>query len=223
MKLTAEGIAVIEGDTYLSQEIIEKRRLDVARDFLEKFRQYIPAGGTVIDVGASLGDYTLTFSEMVGPDGLVWAFEPNPPTFECLEHNMRGRTNVQIYQKALGSLGELAATVIPDTNNIGASRLERDPDGQVGCWLLDSFQHDFERIDFLKIDAEGWEPLILDGAKETIMKFRPVILIEVNTWPLGKMDFTAEDVFSRLDALNYQFDRFDGPYGDVLCLPKERQ
>ena len=64
MKLTKEGVAIIEGDTYLSQDIINQGRLDVARDFLEQFRQYIPVGGIVVDVGACLGDYTATFAEM---------------------------------------------------------------------------------------------------------------------------------------------------------------
>lgn len=221
MKLTNEGIAVIEGDTYLSNDIIVQKRLDVAKDFLEQFRQYIPAGGVVVDVGASLGDYTATFSEMVGPDGKVIAFEPNPPTFECLEHNTIGLANVAIFSVGLGALAA-RVKVILDTNNIGASRLEYDSDGEVAMQTLDGCIRYVSRIDFLKIDAEGWEPLILDGAAKTIEAYRPVMLIEVNTWPLGKLGFTAEDVFSRLDALNYIFDRFDGPYGDILCLPKER-
>lgn len=220
MKLTAEGIAVVEGDNYLSNDIIVQKRLDVAKDFLEGFRKYIPAGGVVVDVGASLGDYTATFSQMVGEGGRVVALEPNPPTFECLEHNMWPYKNVLVYRLALGNAEHWSATVIPDDNNIGASRLEINVFGRVRVTTLDVSA--IEHLDFLKIDAEGWEPLILDGGKETINRFRPVMLIEVNTWPLGKMGFTAEDVFSRLDALNYQFDRFDGPYGDILCLPKER-
>jgi len=221
MKLTNEGFAVIEGDNYLSQEIIDKKRLDVAKDFLEQFRQYIPAGCLVLDVGASLGDYALTFSEMVGPEGMVVAYEPNPPVFECLKYNMRNNRNVDCFSFGIGGPENELVNVIPDTNNIGASRLERGANGEIRVMPLDCFTYNAP-INFLKIDAEGWEPLILDGGKYTILNYRPVILIEVNTWPLGKMGFTAEDVFSRLDALNYKFDRFDGPYGDVLCVPKER-
>lgn len=225
MKITNEGWAVIEGDNYLSQEIIDKKRLDVAKEFLEQFREYIPVGGTVIDIGASLGDYTATFSEMVGPEGKVFAFEPNPPTFECAKHNLQNYSNVQLFQVGLGAEYG-AADVIPDDNNVGASRLVHNSGGPVTVFPLDACILDpsklCPRVDFIKIDAEGWEPLILDGAGGYIRSYRPVILIEVNTWPLGKMGFTAEDVFSRLDKLNYKFDRFDGPYGDVLCVPKER-
>lgn len=224
MKLSAEGFAVIEGDTYLSQEIIDKKRLDVAADFLEQFRQYIPVGGVVMDVGASLGDYTATFSEMVGTRGEVDAFEPNPSTFKCLSHNMIPFRNVFLIDVGLGSAFDAKGTMVIDSNNIGASRIEPKADGDIILTSLDYFatMTRLRTIDFLKIDAEGWEPLILDGGRETINRFRPVMLIEVNTWPLGKMGFTAEDVFSRLDALNYSYPRFDGPYGDILCLPKER-
>ncbi len=228
MKLTKEGWAVIEGDTYLSNDIIVQKRLDVAKDFLEQFRQYIPEGGVVVDVGASLGDYTMTFLEMVGPSGMVIAFEPNPPVEEALRFNLRD-TDVRIFPIALGATDNTHGRVIVDTNNSGASRVEFDVTGAITIYSLDGCHLAFsptdqtkERLDFLKIDAEGWEPLILDGAMETINRFRPVMLIEVNTWPLGKMGFVAEDVFSRLDALNYNFPRFDGPYGDILCVPKER-
>jgi FkbM family methyltransferase len=224
MKLTAEGIAVIEGDNYLSNDIIVQKRLDVAKDFLEQFRPYIPVEGVVVDVGASLGDYTATFSDMVGPEGKVIAFEPHRQVFECLVWNMRLRENVWTYQVGLGESGSFEkCRVAVDTNNIGASRLERDPAGEVTIYPLDGCQlQNYGRLDFLKIDAEGWEPLILDGGSGLINTFRPAMLIEVNTWPLAKMNFTAEDIFSRLDALNYKFDRFDGPYADILCLPKER-
>ena len=105
MKLTAEGIAVIEGDTYLSADIITKGRLDVAHEELEKYRKFIPEGGVVVDVGACLGDYTLTFSQMAGERGRVHAFEPNPMVFECLQHNLytyMDRANVELYNCGLG-------------------------------------------------------------------------------------------------------------------------
>ena len=88
MKLTKEGIAVIEGDNYLSADIIAQGRLDVARESLLQYQQHIPVGGVVVDVGACLGDFTATFSEFVGSTGRVWAFEPNAPVFDCLMHNM---------------------------------------------------------------------------------------------------------------------------------------
>ncbi len=224
MKLTAEGIAVIEGDNYLSADIIAQKRLDVARDFLEQFRPYIPVGGVVVDVGACLGDYTATFSEMVGEDGFVFAFEPNPIAFQCLMHNMSKYPNVAYYPMALGEWPTVKARMQLDLNNIGASRLTWAEAADITdievARLDDIFTMLPAQLDFLKLDTEGWEPLVLDGAVETINRFRPAILLEVNTWMLAKMNFTPDAIWSRLDALNYQYERFDGPYGDILCLPR---
>lgn len=222
MKITKEGIAVIEGDNYLSNDIIQAGRLDVARDFLLQFKEYIPVGGVVADVGACLGDFTATFSEFVGPSGRVYAFEPNLPVVDCLYHNMRPYLywNVVIYSSALGARNGMA-DIITDHNNIGASRLV-DGNGPLHVWALDNTAGSWQRLDFMKLDTEGWEPHVLAGGKETIMRLRPVMLIEINPWMLGKQNFTPEDIYSRLDALEYSFPRFDGPHGDILCIPKER-
>lgn len=227
MKLTDKGFAIIEGDNYLSAEIEKQGRLDVQREFLMQYRQHIPEGGVVVDVGASLGDTAATFAEMVGvKNGFVFAFEPNPIAFEALELNMIRLMNVLTFPIALGNEDSFHAGVVLDRNNIGASRLSFTeladiPDVEVA--RLDQIMTMLpNRLDFIKIDAEGWEPLILDGAVETIRRFRPAMLIEVNDWPLGKMGFTRKDIYDRLDAYVYSWADFDGPYGDVLVVAKEK-
>lgn len=220
MKMTREGIAVIDGDEYLSADIERAGRLDVAAEYLEEFRRYIPVGAVVLDVGACLGDYTVTFAEMVGPGGIVVAVEPNPPVFECLKHNLKGYANVIVGDCALGAR-KGAATFDVDARNIGASRIIKDPIGPVAVMALDDIWNWERGLDFIKIDAEGCEPEILDGAVETIGKFRPVMLIEIDTRALGRQGYVPEDVFVRLDRLEYEFERFGGPHGNILCVPKE--
>ena len=219
MLLTKEGIAVIAGDNYLSADIIAQGRLDVARDYLLQFKPYIPEGGVVLDVGACLGDYTATFSEFVGPSGKVWAFEPNPEVFECLQHNMIGRyTNVTMFREALGERIRWGSMTV-DHNNVGASYLTGVV-SDIRVMPLDYYR--FKRIDFIKIDAEGYEPWVLDGARETLLRLTPVLLVEIDQRALGFQGFTPADVHARLDALGYDFPRFDGAHGDILCLPKEK-
>jgi FkbM family methyltransferase len=229
MKLTKEGIAVIEGDEYLSKDIETQGRLDVARDFLLQFKQYIPEGGTVIDVGACLGDYTVTFAEFVGPKGSVYAFEPNPIVWDCLVHNIMKMPNVYCFKWALGASDGIGVMNL-DLRNIGASWFSSSPvqaKGQVNISVDCIPVHRLDdwvgaKVDFIKLDAEGYEPWILDGGKATIIKYRPVMLIEIDTRALGFQGFKPEDVYMRLDALNYDFPRFEGPHGDILCVPKER-
>jgi FkbM family methyltransferase len=221
MKLTKEGLAVIEGDNYLSADIIAQGRLDVAREWLEQYHKYIPQGGVVVDVGACLGDMTATFSEFVGPKGWVHAFEPNPMVMDCLCYNVARRENVLLYDFALGaSKGQ--ANIIVDHNNIGASYLLRINSGTVEVRPLDDIARGWDRLDFIKIDAEGYEPLVLAGAKMTLRRLRPVLLVEIDQRALGFQRFKPSNVHEWLDELDYDFTRFDGAHGDILCVPKER-
>lgn len=214
MKLTKEGIAVIEGDNYLSADIEREGRLDVAREGLLQYKPYIHEGGVVLDIGACLGDYTATFSEFIGPSGWVHAFEPNPPVLDCLCHNMAGYKNVVIYDIALGECRRRTSIVL-DHNNIGASYLYGA--GGIRVEPLDDLN--FQQIDFIKIDAEGYEPLVLEGAQETLIRLKPILLVEIDTRALGFQGFNPDSVYRWLDKLGYKHDNFQGPHGDVLCVP----
>lgn len=235
MKITKEGIAIAEMDNCLSKDIETTGRLDVARDRLMELRPYIPEGSTVCDVGACLGDYTATFSEFVGPEGKVYAVEPNPPTLECLRYNMQRYPNVQVYGVGLGAQPG-RANIERDWHNLAASQLQVDSAGEVEIVTLDSISPDWPRLDFLKIDAEGFEPMLLDGAKATINRFRPVIYIEISGWMMGRLNtynegrdaeavyrnLSVEETYKRLEALEYSFTRSERDGVDVLCLPKGR-
>lgn len=234
MKLTAENIAIAEQDNCLSKDIEMAGRLDVRRDYLMLLQPYISPGSAVCDVGACLGDFTATFSEFVGPEGKVYAIEPNPPTLECLRYNMQRYPNVTVYGVGLGAKPG-RANVERDWHNLAASQLQIDSAGEVEIVTLDSLSREWPRLDFLKIDAEGFEPMVLDGAKETINLFRPVIFIEISGWMMGRLntynqdrsaeevyrDLTVEETYKRLEALNYNFQRSERDGVDILCFPKE--
>ena len=215
-------IAVIAGDM-LSQQVRDQRRLDVARETLMPLREYIPVDGVVIDVGAYIGDHTLTYSHFVGPNGRVYAIEPNPIALKCLRHNMRYRSNVVIMPIALGSRGAKADFIF-DSGDVSACRLTNDDEGSaVNVMTLDFQFQMLTRLDFLKIDAEGFEAMILSGARQTLLRLRPTIFIEINPYMLAKFGFEPDDVYRRLENLNYvQAGTYggDGNYTNVLMRPK---
>src|SRR5271165_4867406 len=72
-------------------------------------------GDSVMDIGASIGDYTKFLSEIVGPSGRVYSFEPNPPIFDFLSHNVRKLrlNNVELFNTALSDKKGSASIVIP--------------------------------------------------------------------------------------------------------------
>jgi FkbM family methyltransferase len=222
MKITSFGVAVVEGDTHLSKWIVEHGKLDIAEGFISLFRKYIPEGGTVADIGACLGDHTATYSKFVGDRGIVHAFEPNPIALECLLHNMKAYSNVVVHGEALGaSNGEVASV---SNDNLGMATIVAG--SGIKIKTLDSEASNWKRLDFVKIDAEGYELDILNGGSEAINRFRPVMLIEVNRTVLSKQGKSSDDVYRKLRQLGYTYKPCEPHLSlqmdmvDVLCLPK---
>ena len=149
-----------------------------------------PPGGTVMDVGANLGDWTLPMAKAVGPAGRVFAFEPIPFVAESVRKTLRinGFSNAAVVETALSdSQGEAPFSVIHDENealNIRCSGFGIDDLGgfqiTVSMTTLDAFAEaeKLERLDFIKVDVEGHESAVFKGAVNTLEKFRPAIVFE---------------------------------------------
>ena len=222
---TKEGVWVLKEDSHLSRWIEEHGRLDIADGEIAQFAKYIPKGGVVIDAGASLGDHTATYAKLVGPSGKVFAFEPNPGLFACLWRNMEEFRWVTPLNYALGSLN--TKVDFHREHNAGASYVSPgsgiDPDIMVDVTTLDSLDLPISRCDFIHLDAEGYEPFILDGAREFLRKFTPVMLIEVCHSHLQRQAMNESSLMLLLDSLHYRVEEIDGTPAseqrDILCLP----
>lgn len=225
MIVTEFGVAVIEGDTHISKWVCDSRSLRIAERMLAPFRRYVRRGTSIVDAGAMIGDHTLIYSEWThGPEAKVYAFEPNPDAFACLTYNMRAIRHVQCYQKALSNRNHCTSLNLDP--NAGASHLTGPSEtvGPVEAIKLDSLA--LPEISFMKIDVEGYEPYLLEGAQETIMKYRPVILSEVNHVALERAGTSAADLLNWLRRLKYTFRiiqkglTLDAPQCDILCMPE---
>lgn len=227
MKITDFGVAVVEHDTHLSKWVVEHGRLDIQDTFCRLFIEYIPTHGVVVDVGACIGDHTLSYSKMVGASGVVHAFEPNPVAFECLARNMIPYRNVVCYRLALGSKEGRAVIANPSELNIGANiiAVTEQSDAPIKVVTLDHVAKDWKLLDFIKIDAEGMEPDILEGAMETIKRLQPVILVEINKSILKARFRSTRDITEPLERCGYHLQpaephhSFNMETVDVLCLP----
>ena len=126
-----------------------------------------------LDIGANVG---LWSRDLVKSFGRVIAFEPVALFRECLEQNVTG-TNFEVRPIALGDQDTMGTMIITEDNS-GHSHL--DPNtmgaGDVQVVRLDNLNlHD---INYIKIDCEGYEYRILQGAEQTIRRCRPVVVIE---------------------------------------------
>jgi FkbM family methyltransferase len=133
-----------------------------------------------VDVGAHIGlcslELALTFDSVV-------AFEPVEENFKCLVDNTRFESGVMTFDVALGNSRGMCRFVKHNNNNSGCwqlgSTLRRLPaSATVFMDTLDSYN--FGAVDFLKIDVEGLEGEVIQGAADTIRASKPVILFEDN-------------------------------------------
>jgi FkbM family methyltransferase len=202
-------------------------------------------GMVFLDVGANEGFYTVFASRCVGETGSVWAFEPSRREMEHLTANVRlnGLANVRSFCVALANEDTEAELLIAGEEHSGHNTL-----GQfvydsglitvesVPVRRLDSLLQEcpLERLDFLKIDAEGAEMRVLAGACDALRRFRPLILLEMND-PSLKAQGSSRDLLIQLLESNdyrlYLFDpttglpvpAFEGRCGDnMLAVPMER-
>ena len=145
------------------------------------FRQLIKPGDVVADVGANIGSHTLLYSELVGPAGQVYAFEPQRQIFQILCGNLalNNISNVDARRQGLGRSRDTLRVSTPSADtpaNYGGVSLGQEGRDAVEVVKLDSLK--LERLDFVKIDVEGMEEAVIRGGLDTIKRLRPKLYVE---------------------------------------------
>lgn len=233
IRQTKHGFWVIEGDQWISKWAEDCG--DLAHDtyLLNQITPLIPEGGVVVDVGAFIGDHTIAYARRVGPNGNVWAFEPNPEAFQCLQSNLAAFPNVCIGMTALSDKKEIVDHFT--SANAGANylrpaapevKMSQRVSGDLTCTFDGS--HTFDRLDFVKIDAEGFELKILRGMRDNLHRLRPKILVEINTQRLLEnganvfdiLSFCKETMGDFVHAIIPKEANYGDPQYDLLIEPK---
>lgn len=151
--------------------------------------QTLRPGDTFVDIGANVGYYTVRTAARVGPRGKVYAFEPEPTDFSFLKRNVSANrlSNVVMEQKAVsnraGSVQLFVSKGFPGDNSIFAVEEAR---GQISvpAVALDDYFAASGPVHFVKIDVQGAESLILEGAQRTL-RSNPGIKVAVEFYPYG--------------------------------------
>ena len=171
---------------YFKSDMYIGRSLDLYGEFsegeAEMFRQMIRSDWTVVEVGANIGSHTVQISKLVGPRGVVHAFEPQRVIFQLLCANIaiNSLNNVHTYQSAVGR--EAGSIIVPQLdsnaeNNFGGVGLGEWQNGdRVPVVIIDSMNP--TKCNFVKIDVEGMEGEVIAGAEQTIRRTRPVLYLE---------------------------------------------
>jgi len=185
---------------------------DAVEPELERFEELLDPAGVFVDVGANTGIYTLKAAKhLTEKGGIVIAIEPFPDVLASLSYSVRtnGFRNVRLRNFCSGEVTG-AATLWQNFKKPNSFGLEKRDANAVGLSTLvvaldDLFEWEgLKRLDYLKIDAEGSEPRVLAGARQTITKYRPIIQMEISVEDLG-FCFDSYRVFRAPDSANRMY------------------
>lgn len=205
-------------------------------------KKLIKPGMVVLDIGAHLGYYTRLTSNLVKESGLVLAFEPCPENSPMLKYNVERLrfNNVRISNNAVSSKSGMAVLFIsPGHSNHSLNNGYTEEQGrvEVETIAIDSFLPTLgiKKVDFVKIDVEGAEPLVLEGMRQTV-KNSPelVMLVEYNPIALRAGGFTPSALLDTLRTMDMSPMQIlpNGDLGEVnlssdetvnlLCIPLKK-
>jgi FkbM family methyltransferase len=194
------------------------------RSTTRAIRQWVRPGYIVLDVGANIGTHTLEFGRQVGPRGKVFAFEPtyfahskllqnlalNPslaaivkPEQLMLAASDNRTTEFQIY-----SSWPLVHAESLHANHLG--RLQSTEGAR--AISLDTYlrQAEVPRVDFIKLDVDGFECEVLAGARHCLDTFRPTILLELAPYVLRERGTSLAQLVAILGRSGYRFAQLGG-------------
>lgn len=170
-------------------------------DSLSAIKKLIKQGDTVLDVGANIGFYALLFSKLAGPEGHVIAFEPTARAFQKLKRNKDLNPDVCTRNLALEKIAIADRSVKLQAVEFRSSWRLFGPKAEIEHELVDILtideyleKHGLTRVDFIKVDVDGYEYKVIQGALRTLQLHKPVLMMEFG-------HYTLEGVGDRLEAL----------------------
>jgi len=182
----------------------------------------IKPGMTAIDVGANIGYHTFALAKLAGPAGRVLAIEPTARAFNRLKRNaeLNDFKNITFIKVGLGDkeLGEVEIN-FQSSYRLDGSRDESKE--RVVLTTLDAVvrEQNLPRVDFMKVDVDGFEGNVFRGAAETLRRFRPRMLFELTPAAMKANGDDPLELMNNLRALGYEFTTESGqPVTDLETL-----
>jgi FkbM family methyltransferase len=201
------------------------------RDCDELFRRLVRPGSVVLDIGAHIGVHTRRFSRLAGSQGRVYAFEASPENVAVLRHNVAGGRfrNVEVMHAAVSDRCGTALLHVSaghSNHSLNAGYTAETGVVEVPCVSVDAFcaEHGIPRVDFVKVDTEGAEPLVLRGMSETLRRNPQIqLLVEFNPRALRAGGVEPDEFPGLLEKLGLRYTSVqpeaiatDG-HTDLLC------
>ena len=194
----------------------------------------IKPNDVVIDIGAHIGYFTLLFAKLVGPEGKVFSFEPEPKNFELLTKNIEinNYENVITESKIVSDKNKTCTLYTFETSS-GANRIYKPNENinvkpiEVDSISLDEYFKNSEflkRIKFVKIDVEGAELLVLKSMKSIFQNNNNIkLLLEFNPKFLLEIGSKSSDFFNLLHSESFSIFFIDGKNHKLIPLNSDTE
>lgn len=175
-------------------------------------KSIITPGMKVLDIGANIGFYSILFADLVGDNGLVYAFEPEEKNFKHLRYVTSKRKNIKLEKAAVS---EKSGTIkLYHSKNLNVdhhtySTGDNRKVSEIKSLALDDYFGEDEQIDFIKIDVQGYDYFSILGMKNTIKRSGRVQIFG-EFWPYGlkKAGISFKDYQDLLHELGFQIQYF---------------
>ena len=170
------------------------------------FERQIKPGSVVYDIGANVGYFSMLASVLAGPDGQVFSFEPLPRNTAYLRRHiaLNHLDNIEVIEAAVSDQAGEAFFVLGASSAMG--HLAESGEIKVKIVTLDALIEKQAIVppDYIKLDVEGAEYHALNGARNLLAAYRPILFLDTH-------DRTAHaDTVALLQELNYRFEILDG-------------
>lgn len=209
----------------IRREIIKNRIFD--QNIFDLGKKYIKPNSSIIDAGANYGQMSILFSKVYS-DTIVYSFEASEYIFNILEKNIKMNSeNIISFNYALSDQNEEQYLDEPDLSKIGTygalnikinHQNKKDNKKKIQFRKIDEIEFK-KKVSLMKIDVQGWDLKVLNGAIKTIEKNRMPIIFEYENIFEKEMNYSFNDFVIFFNDLNYKFKTVDN--NNFLVLPKE--
>lgn len=172
-------------------------------------------GDTMLDIGANVGLFTMLAAQQVGATGRVLSFEPSPTTFLRLEENVaiNDFNHVQCFNIGLSDKSGTLDFYTSQSGHDAWDSFAVDARGRLGnsvsvpVQALDEIvqTHTITRIDFIKIDVEGWEKFVIMGGTECLTTQSPIVMVEFTDENTFNAGYRTLDIYEAMESLGYRW------------------
>jgi FkbM family methyltransferase len=206
-------------------------REDYEPALYKHLRHNLRPGATVLDIGAHVGQFSILMARWTGPRGRVYAFEPAPRTRSALEDHLALNgvsERVSVIPIAVSDrcgITEFYVSASSPENTLSRKhrRIPQAKVIRVETTTIDAFCIErYLRPDLIKMDIEGFEFHALNGARQTLLCYRPEVVVEIHPMNWPEIGINRSDVAALISSLGYSAvgleDQEDplGEYGHVI-------